>query len=65
MKILLGIIVISVISGCSSGASVDENGVVSDAGSNASVTLITLKDGTKCAVLVGANKGALSCDWRK
>ncbi len=37
---------------------------VSGAFGQAEVTLIHLEDGTRCAVLVGTNKGALSCDWK-
>lgn len=27
------------------------------------VTVITLKDGTKCAVLEGIGRGGIDCDW--
>lgn len=30
----------------------------------ATVTNITLKDGTHCAVLVGGHAGAISCNWK-
>lgn len=51
-----------VLAGC--GAYADTNGInVSGADGIASVQEITLKDGTRCAVLVGYQKGAISCDW--
>jgi hypothetical protein len=25
---------------------------------------VTLKDGTRCAVLLGANRGGITCDWQ-
>lgn len=28
------------------------------------VELVTLQDGTRCAVLIGANKGAIDCNWK-
>lgn len=37
---------------------------VSDGNGSAGVTMVYLQDGTKCAVLVGYSKGAISCDFR-
>lgn len=37
---------------------------VSDGNGAATVQLITLTDGTKCAAMVGYYKGAISCNWR-
>jgi len=31
---------------------------------NADVQLITLEDGTQCAVLIGHRRGALDCNWK-
>ena len=31
---------------------------------NTIVQLITMEDGTRCAVLTGYQKGAISCDWK-
>lgn len=28
------------------------------------VKLVTLEDGTRCAVLIGTNKGAIDCSWK-
>ena len=36
---------------------------VSDGWGSADVTLVTLRDGTRCATLVGAYKGGITCDW--
>ena len=38
--------------------------VTSVDGARADVRMVTLEDGTRCAVLIGVYKGALSCDWR-
>jgi major membrane immunogen (membrane-anchored lipoprotein) len=29
-----------------------------------SITEVRLEDGTRCAVLIGYNKGGISCDWQ-
>jgi hypothetical protein len=40
------------------------NGIaVGGEGGSASIQEITLTDGTRCAILVGYEKGAISCDW--
>jgi|TARA_B110000211_G_C13974985_1_gene506708 uncharacterized lipoprotein NlpE involved in copper resistance len=31
---------------------------------SAEVNMITLEDGTKCAVLIGHRRGALDCNWK-
>ena len=31
---------------------------------SADVQLITLEDGTRCAVLIGHRRGALDCNWK-
>lgn len=31
---------------------------------SADVKIIKLDDGTRCAVLIGAYKAAISCDWK-
>jgi hypothetical protein len=31
---------------------------------NVDVSLITLEDGTQCAVLIGHRRGALDCNWK-
>lgn len=42
----------------------DEAIRISDGRNDGTVQEIVLKDGTKCAVMVGYNKGAISCDWK-
>ena len=37
---------------------------VSSMSGAAGVQLITLEDGTKCAVIVGYQKGGISCGWK-
>lgn len=37
---------------------------VSSAQGSAEVKIITLEDNTKCAILVGYNKGAIDCNWK-
>lgn len=60
MKIIFAILLLA-LAGCGSN---DPNAKrVSDSGGAADVKLIELEDGTKCAVLIGYQKGALSCDW--
>lgn len=42
-----------------------ESGVVLSARGNGGVVqLATLEDGTRCAVLIGSNKGGIDCDWK-
>jgi hypothetical protein len=31
---------------------------------SADVSIITLQDGTRCAVLIGNRRGALDCNWK-
>jgi len=37
--------------------------VVSNGASEGEVREIALRDGTRCAVLVGGYKGGITCDW--
>jgi hypothetical protein len=52
------------VAGCTGPVSQTSDGVVSNGSSNGSVSIVNLKDGTKCAVLIGYYKGAISCDWK-
>jgi hypothetical protein len=58
------------VAGCYSNgpskAKVENNGSVSieSMGGSGTVDLVTMRDGTKCAVLIGYYKGAIHCDWR-
>ena len=45
-------VVTALLAGCTSRGAIDD------------LKLITLNDGTKCAVLLGPNAGSISCDWR-
>lgn len=38
---------------------------VTDGNGGATVFLLKLPDGTRCAALIGVNKGALTCDWTR
>lgn len=54
--------------GCSQGhpPQPSANGIaVSNGDGQAEIQVVTLRDGTRCAVLIGYRKGAISCDWRR
>lgn len=38
---------------------------VTDGMGSLTVKEVTLSDGTRCAVAVGYQKGAITCDWKK
>jgi len=62
MKMLIVVLAISAaLAGCSKG---DTQASVSDGWGEADVKLVTLKDGTRCATLIGAYKGGIHCDWK-
>lgn len=42
-----------------------ESGHIAGGGGGGNVQLVTLKDGTRCAVLIGYYKGGITCDWRQ
>lgn len=42
----------------------DIQAIVSDGNGSGDVALVHLKDGTRCAVLIGAYKGSIHCDWK-
>jgi hypothetical protein len=54
------------ISGCERKAETLESGAIKVGGivGNATIQIITLEEGTMCAVLVGAQKAALDCNWK-
>lgn len=58
---LLGGLSCLLISGCSPSLGATD---VSGSLGGAEVKIVTLDDGTKCAVLIGYQKGAISCDWK-
>lgn len=51
------------LAGCGSSEFKTNGSTVMGAGGSANVQEVVLSDGTRCAVLVGYQKGAISCDW--
>ena len=63
MKKLITILAVTIIvAGCSKGFTESE---VSDGWGAAEIKLVTLSDGTKCATLIGYNKGSIHCNWKE
>lgn len=63
-RILLVLVAMSLTS-CGLDQKQVSNGVeVSAGGSSGGIQEIKLSDGTRCAVLVGYNKAALTCNWK-
>lgn len=54
------------LAGC--GREVEQKGdgwmAIQDSGGSGSVKEIVMPSGTRCVVMVGMYKGAISCDWR-
>ena len=50
--------------GCAKTEATVDGNLISNGEGSATVTEHTLKDGTRCVVLIGYYKGAISCDWR-
>ena len=42
----------------------DGSTLISNREGAGSITEVRLEDGTRCAVLIGYNKGGISCDWQ-
>lgn len=42
----------------------DTQATISDGNGVGDVVLVHLKDGTRCAALIGTYKGAIHCDWK-
>ena len=59
MKMIIAAMLLLTLIGCDSS---DVNGGFLKG--NADVQLITLEDGTQCAVLIGHRRGALDCNWK-
>lgn len=57
-------VILWLVAGCSPSPSSGPWVYVSDGHTSAQLQLITLADGTRCAVLMGYKKAAMSCDWR-
>ncbi len=68
MKIIFILITLLVTTSCSdSNKAIPENELrISDGRYTlkARVEEYALKDGTRCAVLIGSGKGGISCDWK-
>jgi hypothetical protein len=61
MKTAIALVLAFLVAGCSetSPGAID----VSGSGGFAEVKIVTMQDGTKCAVLSGYKKGGIDCDW--
>jgi hypothetical protein len=66
MKKWLSVIAALSLVACEGGVGTTADGAIAVASvaSYGEVREISLSDGTKCAVLLGSNKGAISCDWK-
>lgn len=67
--IIFLVLVFGMLAGCAQSTATkipgnDGDVLITNGESDATVTEITLKDGTKCAVLIGSRKGAISCGWK-
>jgi len=60
MRIALIIVSVFMLAGCIEPAQQGQSQEVY----NGSIQLITLADGTNCAVFSGYKKGGLSCNWK-
>jgi hypothetical protein len=58
-RILIAAAVAMALTGCAA----KDDGAVSSGGYSITVKEVTLSDGTRCAVAVGAYKGGIDCDW--
>jgi hypothetical protein len=64
MKLLFIFLAFS-LSACSPIGAAKHGQEIGDGNGQATVALTYLEDGTRCAVLIGYSKGAISCDWQK
>lgn len=64
-KLLIGAsLLTAVLAGCAKTEATKDGNLISNGAGEATVTDHTLSDGTKCAVLIGYYKGAISCGWK-
>lgn len=65
LNILTGLAVVLILVGCNNQSENLPDGIIeaSTPMYDGEVTEVTLKDGTRCAVLLGYNRGGISCDW--
>jgi len=61
MKIFLTFVCLVLLCACSDGLGGQR---VSDGWGDGQVKEVMLSDGTKCAVLIGFEKGAIDCNWK-
>jgi len=58
------LLIVTALAGCSYAPEETATGIsVGAAGGSVEVQEVRLKDGTRCAVIIGYEKGAISCDW--
>lgn len=57
-------VLIAVLSGCGKTEVTVDGTIISNGVAEATVVEHTLSDGTKCAVLIGYQRGAISCGWK-
>lgn len=58
--VMMLVISAAIVAACSKG---DTQATISDGWGDADIKLVTLKDGTRYAALVGVYKGGITCDW--
>lgn len=63
-KLILLLIIVITISGCGGTPTPGTETQVSNGKGSADIKLVKLSDGTKCAILIGHNKGSITCDWK-
>lgn len=59
-RVLCGILVVLSVAACDRTTTQ----TVSNGGGAAGIQLVTLEDGTRCAAMVGYQKGGISCNWK-
>ena len=60
MKMIIAALLLLTLIGCVDTSDID-GGFLKG---RADVQLLTLEDGTQCAVLIGHRRGALDCNWK-
>lgn len=64
MKALIAVIAASLLVGCAARDNDPSRQSVAGAGGSGEVKEVFLSDGTRCAVVIGYYKGAITCDWQ-
>jgi len=60
MKMIIAALLLLTLIGCVDTSDIDDGFLKG----RADVQLLTLEDGTQCAVLIGHRRGALDCNWK-